>query len=144
MNKLSSSNVDCMKTPGRVSVTPGNDLRCERLKINRTNEARHCRWPLIDLLCRRRMTPRTDVLRGVPSSSWRLSLLCLTGTSQTQVWCNNSQLPVDHVLAGSFDTAFRVSDFRCLKKQGSPNHGLRARYGPRSPSTRPQRHFVVK
>lgn len=26
-----------------------------------------------------------------------------------QVWCNNSQLPVDHVLAGSFETAMRVS-----------------------------------
>ena len=30
------------------------------------------------------------------------------GTSQAQVWCNNSQLPVDHVLAGSFETAMRV------------------------------------
>ena len=30
------------------------------------------------------------------------------GTSQSQVWCNNSQLPVDHVLAGSFETAMRV------------------------------------
>nr|XP_039274380.1 LOW QUALITY PROTEIN: coatomer subunit alpha-like [Styela clava] len=30
------------------------------------------------------------------------------GTSQAQVWCNNSQLPVDHILAGSFDTAFRL------------------------------------
>ena len=32
------------------------------------------------------------------------------GVSQTQIWCNNSQLPVDHILAGSFDTAFRVRD----------------------------------
>ncbi|XP_046576766.1 coatomer subunit alpha-like [Haliotis rubra] len=30
------------------------------------------------------------------------------GTSQTQVWCNNSQLPVDHLLAGSFETAMRL------------------------------------
>lgn len=30
------------------------------------------------------------------------------GTSQSQVWCNNSQLPVDHVLAGSFETAMRL------------------------------------
>ncbi|KAL3836986.1 hypothetical protein ACJMK2_022379 [Sinanodonta woodiana] len=30
------------------------------------------------------------------------------GTSQAQVWCNNSQLPVDHVLAGSFETAMRL------------------------------------
>nr|XP_011420529.2 coatomer subunit alpha [Crassostrea gigas] len=30
------------------------------------------------------------------------------GTSQTQVWCNNSQLPVDHILAGSFETAMRL------------------------------------
>ncbi|XP_052228436.1 coatomer subunit alpha-like [Dreissena polymorpha] len=30
------------------------------------------------------------------------------GTSQGQVWCNNSQLPVDHVLAGSFETAMRL------------------------------------
>ena len=31
------------------------------------------------------------------------------GTSPTQIWCNNSQLPVDHILAGSFETAMRVS-----------------------------------
>ncbi|XP_072049664.1 coatomer subunit alpha-like [Amphiura filiformis] len=30
------------------------------------------------------------------------------GTSQTQVWCNNSQLPADHILAGSFGTATRL------------------------------------
>jgi coatomer protein complex subunit alpha (xenin) len=30
------------------------------------------------------------------------------GTSQLQVWVNNSQLPVDHVLAGSFESAFRL------------------------------------
>ena len=31
------------------------------------------------------------------------------GTSQAHVWVTNSQLPVDHVVAGSFDTAARVS-----------------------------------
>uniref|UniRef100_A0A669DQS4 COPI coat complex subunit alpha n=1 Tax=Oreochromis niloticus TaxID=8128 RepID=A0A669DQS4_ORENI len=30
------------------------------------------------------------------------------GTSPTQMWCNNSQLPVDHILAGSFETAMRL------------------------------------
>ncbi|XP_069119880.1 coatomer subunit alpha-like isoform X1 [Argopecten irradians] len=30
------------------------------------------------------------------------------GQSQAQVWCNNSQLPVDHILAGSFETAMRL------------------------------------
>eukprot|EP00794_Sanderia_malayensis_P012655 gene12655-13955_t len=30
------------------------------------------------------------------------------GTSQSQVWVHNSQLPVDHVVAGSFDTAARL------------------------------------
>uniref|UniRef100_A0A673X3R1 Coatomer subunit alpha n=1 Tax=Salmo trutta TaxID=8032 RepID=A0A673X3R1_SALTR len=30
------------------------------------------------------------------------------GMSPTQLWCNNSQLPVDHVLAGSFETAMRL------------------------------------
>nr|CAD7196149.1 unnamed protein product [Timema douglasi] len=30
------------------------------------------------------------------------------GIPQSQVWANNSQLPVDHVLAGSFETAFRL------------------------------------
>merc|ERR1739838_752324 len=30
------------------------------------------------------------------------------GTTQSQIWCNNSQLPVDHVLAGSFETAFKL------------------------------------
>lgn len=31
------------------------------------------------------------------------------GNSQSQVWCNNSQVPVDHLVAGSFDSAARVS-----------------------------------
>lgn len=31
------------------------------------------------------------------------------GTSPQQVWANNSQLPVDHVMAGSFQSAMRVS-----------------------------------
>ena len=31
------------------------------------------------------------------------------GTNPQQVWTSNSQLPVDHVLAGSFETAMRVS-----------------------------------
>ncbi|XP_021917711.1 coatomer subunit alpha isoform X1 [Zootermopsis nevadensis] len=30
------------------------------------------------------------------------------GLSQLQVWVNNSQLPVDHILAGSFESAFRL------------------------------------
>lgn len=31
-----------------------------------------------------------------------------------QNWCNNSQLPVDHLLAGSFETAMRVIGIVCL------------------------------
>lgn len=30
------------------------------------------------------------------------------GTNPTQLWCNNSQLPADHIRAGSFETAMRV------------------------------------
>ncbi|KFM76440.1 Coatomer subunit alpha, partial [Stegodyphus mimosarum] len=30
------------------------------------------------------------------------------GIPQTQMWINNSKLPVDHILAGSFETAFRL------------------------------------
>lgn len=30
------------------------------------------------------------------------------GTSLAQLWCNNSKLPVDHILAGSFETAMRL------------------------------------
>lgn len=30
------------------------------------------------------------------------------GIGPTQMWCNNSQLPVDHILAGSFETSMRV------------------------------------
>ena len=30
------------------------------------------------------------------------------GVPQTQIWTNNSRLPVDHILAGSFETAFRL------------------------------------
>ena len=31
------------------------------------------------------------------------------GTSQLQVWCNNSSLVHDHVAAGSFESASRVT-----------------------------------
>lgn len=31
-----------------------------------------------------------------------------SGTSQSKVWATNSQLPIDHVMAGSFETAFRL------------------------------------
>lgn len=30
------------------------------------------------------------------------------GTPTTQMWVNNSKLAVDHILAGSFETAFRL------------------------------------
>ncbi|KAK3720320.1 hypothetical protein QZH41_020401 [Actinostola sp. cb2023] len=30
------------------------------------------------------------------------------GTSQAQIWCNNSQLAVDHILGGSFESAMRL------------------------------------
>jgi len=30
-----------------------------------------------------------------------------------QVWCNNSHLPVDHIVAGSFETAMRVIITSC-------------------------------
>ncbi|CAB4037147.1 coatomer subunit alpha, partial [Paramuricea clavata] len=30
------------------------------------------------------------------------------GTSQAQVWCNNSRLPVDNVLGGAFESAMRL------------------------------------
>ncbi|KAF6023984.1 COPA [Bugula neritina] len=30
------------------------------------------------------------------------------GTNPTQLWCNNSKLPVDHIRAGSFETAMRL------------------------------------
>ncbi|KAJ0011557.1 hypothetical protein NQD34_012532, partial [Periophthalmus magnuspinnatus] len=30
------------------------------------------------------------------------------GMSPSQMWCNNSQLPVDHILAGSYETAMRL------------------------------------
>lgn len=40
------------------------------------------------------------------------------GTSPTQMWCNNSQLPVDHILAGSFETAMRVRSYwQCFPTQ---------------------------
>ncbi|ESN99870.1 hypothetical protein HELRODRAFT_101473 [Helobdella robusta] len=45
------------------------------------------------------------------------------GVSQSANWCNNSQLPVDHILAGSFETAMRllhdqvgVVDFQAYKE----------------------------
>ena len=41
----------------------------------------------------------------------RLNLWIVVIVHLFQVWCNNSQLPVDHILAGSFETAMRVSFF---------------------------------
>lgn len=51
---------------------------------------------------------------GFASPTWGIPLweLCPSRSlldSLSQVWCNNSQLPVDHILAGSFETAMRVS-----------------------------------
>jgi len=31
-----------------------------------------------------------------------------SGVSQSKVWATNSQLPIDHIMAGSFETAFRL------------------------------------
>ena len=44
------------------------------------------------------------------------------GPSQLQVWVNNSQIPVDHILAGSFESAFRlmhdqVSNVECCHRR---------------------------
>ena len=36
------------------------------------------------------------------------------GTSPAQVWVKNSQLPGDHIAAGSFETAMRVRMNLCL------------------------------
>lgn len=42
-------------------------------------------------------------------SLWGFQAWILFPSLLFQVWCNNSQLPVDHILAGSFETAMRVS-----------------------------------
>lgn len=34
--------------------------------------------------------------------------MSFSGSSVATVWCNNSKLPVDHILAGSFETAMRL------------------------------------
>ena len=41
------------------------------------------------------------------------------GNSQAQVWTTNSQIPVDHLVGGSFDSAARVSisTFGYLREQ---------------------------
>lgn len=42
------------------------------------------------------------------------------GTSPTQIWCNNSQLSVDHILSGSFETAMRLLHDQVGVTQFSP------------------------
>uniref|UniRef100_A0A8C8UAB5 Coatomer subunit alpha n=1 Tax=Peromyscus maniculatus bairdii TaxID=230844 RepID=A0A8C8UAB5_PERMB len=55
------------------------------------------------------LPPELDVPSGVASGAEDGFFVPPTkGTSPTQIWCNNSQLPVDHILAGSFETAMRL------------------------------------
>nr|BAC27682.1 unnamed protein product [Mus musculus] len=55
------------------------------------------------------LPPELDVPSGVSGSAEDGFFVPPTkGTSPTQIWCNNSQLPVDHILAGSFETAMRL------------------------------------
>ncbi|KAF6212403.1 hypothetical protein GE061_012925 [Apolygus lucorum] len=48
------------------------------------------------------------VLESAPSGEEGYFVPPTKGVSQTLVWSNNSQLPVDHVMAGSFESAFRL------------------------------------
>nr|XP_026263782.1 coatomer subunit alpha [Urocitellus parryii] len=55
------------------------------------------------------LPPELDVPPGASSGAEDGFFVPPTkGTSPTQIWCNNSQLPVDHILAGSFETAMRL------------------------------------
>uniref|UniRef100_A0ACB8G8D4 Uncharacterized protein n=1 Tax=Sphaerodactylus townsendi TaxID=933632 RepID=A0ACB8G8D4_9SAUR len=55
------------------------------------------------------LPPELDVPAGPAGGSENGFFVPPTkGTSPAQVWCNNSQLPVDHILAGSFETAMRL------------------------------------
>jgi len=52
---------------------------------------------------------------------WLLLQLCRWADCWCiQVWCNNSHLPADHVVAGSFETAMRVT-ISCDLLQGGTN-----------------------
>lgn len=39
------------------------------------------------------------------------------GVAQSQIWATNSQLPADHVIAGSFESAFRLLHDQVSKNQ---------------------------
>ncbi|MED6268154.1 hypothetical protein CHARACLAT_019377, partial [Characodon lateralis] len=55
------------------------------------------------------LPPELDVPAGAGGSTEDGFFVPPTkGMSPTQMWCNNSQLPVDHILAGSFETAMRL------------------------------------
>ncbi|CAK8683346.1 unnamed protein product [Clavelina lepadiformis] len=54
------------------------------------------------------LPPDLDVTVDVGGEGEGYFVAPTKGTAQTQVWCNNSQLPADHILAGSYDTAFRL------------------------------------
>uniref|UniRef100_A0A3Q2NWC2 Coatomer subunit alpha n=1 Tax=Fundulus heteroclitus TaxID=8078 RepID=A0A3Q2NWC2_FUNHE len=55
------------------------------------------------------LPPELDVAVGAGGSTEDGFFVPPTkGMSPTQMWCNNSQLPVDHILAGSFETAMRL------------------------------------
>ncbi|KAJ7321508.1 hypothetical protein OS493_034563 [Desmophyllum pertusum] len=49
-----------------------------------------------------------DVSRAAGTGDEGYFVPPVKGASQSQVWCTNSQLAVDHVLAGSFESAMRL------------------------------------
>lgn len=52
--------------------------------------------------------PDVDIGSGITGGAEGAFVPPTKGTSQAMNWCNNSQLPVDHLLAGSFETAMRL------------------------------------
>lgn len=54
------------------------------------------------------LPPDLDVGPAAPSGDEGYFVPPTKGTSQAQVWCNNSHLAVDHVLGGSFESAMRL------------------------------------
>ncbi|GCB80990.1 hypothetical protein scyTo_0021762 [Scyliorhinus torazame] len=55
------------------------------------------------------LPPELDIGGGIPGGAEEGFFVSPSkGNSPAQVWCNNSQLPVDHLVAGSFETAARL------------------------------------
>ena len=83
---------------------------CNKLKINLENRRFYSKMILVSSFERALFFNSITFvfLAGSDDKTSGFFVAPTKGTSLAQAWCNNSKLPVDHILAGSFETAMRL------------------------------------